>query len=134
MYLSMLNDSQKKIFLGLAYHLSNADGDYSLHEQEMMKSYYEETGIEFDEKVENKSIETLLAELKNNFDLRNIKIIIFELIGLAMVDDDYSDDERAIIKSISIQFTIGENILNEYENLISEYIFLQNKINNAVLI
>lgn len=39
MFLSMLNETQKRLFLDFAHHMASIDGNYSNEEKEMVKSY-----------------------------------------------------------------------------------------------
>ena len=61
------------------------------------------------------------------------KIIIFETIGLALVDGNYDKTERTIIEQMAKTFEIKESYTKECEQLLEEYLKLQNRINQTVL-
>ena len=99
MYLALLNESEKTIFLGMAYNMATVDGDYSDSEKAMINGYCQELQCQFDEKTMVKPMESLIQTIKIDSSERAKKIIIFELIGLAMADGKYDSDERKLIGS-----------------------------------
>ena len=48
MYLEVLNDKEKELFLSLAYNLSAVDKDFSPEERTIVSSYCHEMGISLD--------------------------------------------------------------------------------------
>lgn len=133
MYLALLSKEEKEIFLGIAFHLAVADGDYSDEEKEVMNGYCQETQCVFDEKTMVKPIDTLIKAIKLNSDNRVKKIFIFELIGLVMADSNYSEDERTLINNLEMEFDIGPGFAENCETVLSEYIAFQTKLNQLIL-
>ena len=97
MYLSILNNREKQLFLGLAYGLAAFDGEYSEQEQAMIHGYCEEVQMEFQEETMVKPLDDIIEIFKENSSERIKKIVIFEAIGLAMSDNNYQDSERNVI-------------------------------------
>lgn len=133
MYLSLLNTEQKKLFLSLAYNLVSSDGDFSEKERQAIKSYSVEMGMEL--KIED--VDTDLNRVIERINLicgaREKKIIIFEMVGLAMADYNFDDGERAIVrKTISI-FDLDSAFGDYCENKLTEYFNLQNDLNARIL-
>lgn len=132
MYLSILKETEKKMFLHLAYALSSADGNMADEEKTMIDHYCEEMGIE-------KSTPTIVDKSKivNELDmvteLQSKKIIIFELIGLAIADNSYDEAEKQFISKAVSQFGLSQEFMDSCEAIISEYLSFQNKINNLIL-
>lgn len=54
----------------------------------------------------NKSIETIINEIKIECGEKEKKIIIFEAIGLCMLDNNFNEKERNIIHFIMSEFGI----------------------------
>lgn len=133
MYLAQLTESQKHLFLGLAYHIASADGDYSDDEKLMMESYCAEMNIAFDPNNLSTQPDEIIAKIKAECGERARKIMIFELIGLAMVDHNYDDAERVIINTAMDKLGIDKSFGVQCEKLLNEYIEFQNKINALVL-
>lgn len=133
MYLAMLNEDQKSMFLSLALYLAKIDNDYSVQEQEIIQSYCDEMNIKTNQFVEFKSVNQLISMLDESCDMITKRIIVFEAIGLALIDQDYSDEEKKIIHLMSSYFGIEQGYLEECEQLIREYVVFQTKFNSLVL-
>ena len=86
MYLGMMKESNKKLFLELAYNLACVDEDYSKAEQEMMKAYCAEMQVSMDICDTNCDVEEVLKQMKEECSDVEKKIIVFETIGLSMAD------------------------------------------------
>ncbi len=94
MYLGILENKNKELFLNLAYNLALSDGDYSEDEEMMIKSYCNEMQIELDMKNINRSIDSTIKEMSEECNIRDKKIIVFESIGLSMSDGCYCEEEK----------------------------------------
>ncbi len=133
MYLALLNKEQKECFLGLAYNIANIDGNYSDSEQQLIESYCAEMDIEYLDSIAKKDFNSLLSNITSLFDNKTIRIVIFELIGLAMIDDNFDEPEHKFINSIIDMFTVESDFINKSENLIKSYLALQFSINTLIL-
>lgn len=133
MYLSILTREEKRMFLGLAYDLAASDGDYSAEEQATIQGYCYEMQMEFDEKTMVRPIDEIINGFTQKSNLKTKKIVVFEVIGLAMADNNYDDNERAIISDMENKFGLDKSYGEECEKVIGEYISFQNRINNLVL-
>ena len=133
MYLALLNSDEKEMFLGLAYNLATVDGDYSDEEKNVIIGYCQEMQCEFDEKTMIKPNEHILNKINAISDKRAKKIVIFELIGLAMADGKYDDNERELLKKLAEGFNIELSFLKKCENELDRYIEFQVQLNKLVL-
>lgn len=133
MYLALLNKEQKEIFLGLAYNLSNIDGDYSSSEQQMIESYCGEMNIKYSDSIAKVELNTIMENINKIFDNKSIKIVLFELIGLAMVDNNFDETEHAFLNSIQNLFSVDSEFMSKAENYIKNYLDLQLNINTLIL-
>ena len=133
MYLALLNKEQKEIFLGLAYNLANIDVDYSSSEQQMIESYCGEMNIEYSDSIAKVELNTIMENINKIFDNKSIKIVLFELIGLAMVDNNYDETEHAFLNSIQNLFSVDSEFMSKAENYIKNYLDLQLNINTLIL-
>lgn len=128
----MLDENQKSMFLSLALYLAKIDNDYSLQEQEIIQSYCDEMNIKINQSAEYESVIQLISMIDEACDMTTKRIIVFEAIGLALIDRDYSDEEKKIIYLMSSYFGIEDGYLEECELLLREYVVFQNKFNNLV--
>lgn len=132
MYLSILKENEKKMFLDLAYALSSADGNMADEEKTMIHHYCDEMGIV--KQTPSAVVKTeVVKELVETSELQSKKIIVFELIGLAMADNSYNETEKQFIIEIVSKFDLPNNFVNSCEKIILEYLSFQDKINNLIL-
>lgn len=132
MYLSFLKKDEKKLFLDIACYLSAVDGNLEAKEQEMLNAYCKEMNLPYDIGQQTKDPDSIIRRLKEICDEKSKKIIIFELIGLAMCDDKYLESEQRYIKEISSNLGINNNYIENCEHIISQYLSFQTKINALV--
>lgn len=133
MFLSALNKEGKELFLELAFNIAMIDGVYSDEEKVLMDCYCQEMQITFNKENMTKSTDEIIKEINNKCDSRSKKIMIFEAIGLGMVDGDFDGDERAIILKMLEEFNIDVKYASECENTIKEYLEFQTKLNKIVI-
>ena len=133
MYLSILNQKEKELFLELAYNLASADGDYSSKENALINGYCQEMQIEFEVKMMTRSLDYIISTIKKESSIIVKKIFVFELIGLAMVDKNYDESERDLIGRLENELGMEANFASECEKILNEYISFQEKINQLVL-
>ena len=133
MYLALLNENEKEVFLGMAYNLATVDGNYCDAEKTVISGYCQELQYTFDEETMIKPMETLIQIVKEHSDDKVKKIFVFELIGLVMADGNYGDDEREMLGKMMAECGIEESFAEKCENIVSEYIEFQTRINQLVL-
>ena len=133
MYLSYLNEKQKYLFLEFAYCLAVSDGDYSIEEENLMNAYCDEMSIIFDlNKITDKSPEKIIEKINFECNQQEKKMFIVEARGLVLSDLNYTESEKQIIDISLNKFGLKENFKNDCENIIREYMNLQNRINNLI--
>lgn len=133
MYLSYLNEKQKYLFLEFAYCLAVSDGDYSIEEENLMNAYCDEMSIIFDlNKITDKSPKKIIEKINFECNQQEKKIFIFEALGLVLSDLNYTESEKQIIDIALNKFGLKENFKNDCENIIREYMNLQNRVNNLI--
>ncbi len=133
MYLNLLKENEKELFIGLAYDLASADGDYSDDEKTLINSYCQEMQIIFDKNNVVSPAVNIINEIAEKTGDQVKKIIVFELIGLAMVDGNYNENERMLINQIQEKFKIDSGFADKCEGVLVDYIAFQGKINQLVL-
>lgn len=133
MYLSLLNTKQKKLFLSLAYNLAVSDGDFSENERQVINSYSVEMNLEFKMEDIDNDINRVVNEINSICEIREKKIIVFEMVGLAMADYNFDDGEREIIQKALSIFGLDSEFGSFCEKKLSEYFCLQEELNNKIL-
>ncbi|WP_290656605.1 TerB family tellurite resistance protein [Anaerovibrio sp.] len=118
MFLKKLKPENQEKFLQLSCILCHADGSYSEPERQMMRLYAaefeREDGVSIIEKIEAEEethtqagekdfqlayrFRSIIEEVKENSDMKERKIILFELLGLAYADKSFSESENKLIK------------------------------------
>lgn len=121
------------MFVSLACDLASSDGYFSDEEKLVIDSYSAELGMEIDYSAINEDIYQVISELNTVCELREKKIIIFELIGLAMADSNYDGCERKIVREAMIEFGINVEFGDFCERKIDEYLSLQGELTNRIL-
>ncbi|MDY6232139.1 hypothetical protein [Peptostreptococcus porci] len=133
MYLALLTEREKIVFLGMAYNIATIDGDYSDAEKAMINGYCHELQCQFDENTMIKPMESLIQAIKVNSSEKTKKIFVFELIGLSLADVNYGSDERKLISQMLTEYNIDSDFANKCESMVSEYIGFQGRINKLIL-
>lgn len=133
MYLPLFNEEQKKLFLELAFHMVMADGVFSDEERNVMDCYYSEMKCK---PLDDKSIRELnpvFNDIKAKFGEKEKKILVFEMLGLALADGDYAKEEKKIMEDLLKHLDISPDFEDKCKAVLGEYFNLQNKINKLVL-
>lgn len=133
MFLSLLNQKQKKLFFSFAYNLATIDNDFSENEKILMKSYSVEMNMEFELKDVERNITHVISALNEICMEREKRIIIFELIGLAMSDDNFDRNERKIVQNAMSVWGVSNEFGSFCEKKLLEYFKLQRELNQEIL-
>jgi uncharacterized tellurite resistance protein B-like protein len=124
MFLTMLNQEQKKAFLAIAMKIIGADGRMDPKERQMIEAMRFEMGLFQETDLPHGSIE----ELAHPFDSRRSQaIVLMEGTALAYADQDFSGEEQKILRALALIFGISEKDATEMENWVLEYNKLQKK-------
>lgn len=104
MFLKELSKDESLCFLNLVSIFAKVDNKFVKEEKILLEEYKEELGI-LDQDVKNMEYNEIVEQLKGSGD-RVKKIIYFELVGLALVDGEYEDEEVDFLEKISSEFNI----------------------------
>ena len=133
MYLSILTEKEKQLFLNLAYTLAYSDGEFGDEEKLLLDAYCNEMGTTFDRPETAVSLNELLESLKrDNFE--NIrKVVYFELLGLAVVDGKYSEEEKKVMDTIREIFGLSREFADQCYDFLTQYLQLQERLTALLL-
>ncbi len=131
MFLTNLTDEQKTAFLGLAQAMIIADGALSDDEASMMEQYRHEMNIPALEAESSQSSESSIEAFKTA-SITVKKEIVFELVALACVDNNYADEERRLLGEIGTAFGLDAAFLGECRAYVRELTALYERIGKLV--
>ena len=132
MYLNLINEEGKHLFLKLAKAICNADGDFAESERAMISKYCQEMKIEDSKEVTDNNSKGTIKNLAAITDEREKKIIVLELIGLAYVDNQFSKEEEKIIRDMVETFAIDGDYVKQCNQIVKKYIDIQREFNHLV--
>jgi len=123
MYLSMLSKQEQMDFLELAFYSMGVDGTHKAEEQEVFESYkYECQSVNY-QIFKQEDIQIVINELKHSSQ-RVKKIILLELFGILLADNEACESEQKFIKELANEFNIQEAELAN----IHKWVLAMNKI------
>jgi len=111
MFLSKLDNNEKKSFLMLAHNIARSDGDFSENEQNMIDTYCMEmqiSDVNYDKN--NFSLELILDTFKSQ---ENQKIVLLEIMALVF-SDGLHEKEQEILNVIADKFNVSEDLTVVY--------------------
>ena len=127
MFLEILKDEQKDLFLQLAVIAAKENGYVDEAEDALLTKFANEMNIA--PKTEaTLSLDEVIDKRANSCDKREKKIVLFEAAGIMNSDGEYSDAEFDFLKKIAAKFEISEEELETMMGLVSDYVALFNEI------
>ena len=118
MFLNSLTDEQKKSFLAIARKIIGADGILDTRERQMIEAMRYEMGL-WDETDLPKGY---IEDLAKPFDTRQSRVIlILESIALTYADDEFSGEEKKILRELALLFEFSEEEATAMENWVLRY-------------
>ena len=113
MLLMQLESREKFSFIQLANYIARIDGNYGDREEEILREYCTEMGIENDDSFDSESfcLDEILNDFKSN---KSKRIILLELMILIHIDNNFHDKEKALIKEISNKFGFELSDVDDY--------------------
>lgn len=132
MFLHLIAEKNKHSFLALTKALCHADGHFTDDERAMVEQYCKEMEIANDSAEAVSDPKELMQKLADASNAREKKIIVFELLGLAYVDKDFSEDERRFVEELRTVFTMDTDYIQRAEELICSYLDVQGRVNALI--
>lgn len=132
MFLNLLNNNQKELFLDLAIKAAEANGVVEIEEKNMLKAFSIE--MQIPARYETiKSIDEILDTLEKITAEKERRILTFELIGIIFADGQYDKREETFMSRVSEKSGISMEKIQEMIEVLSEYEKVYDKICNVVL-
>ena len=112
MFLNILNNQEKEIFLELAHHIARSDNDFSNEQKSIIETYCIEMtieDIEYNKDLFN--LETLLAKVKEK---ESQKIILLEIMALVYSGNYLHIEEKKVINKMIDIFGLNPSLAIVY--------------------
>lgn len=122
MFLKSLNDTQQKLFLGLAQQLIEADARISDQEREMIYALSAEMGQQ--ELIPDPTDDVLRAWFPDH---GSRTAIMLELIGLSACDGRVAPEESRLIRRLQKLFAIPDAELKAYQAWVKKFLTVKNE-------
>lgn len=132
MLLGQLSEKNKKLFLQLEMILANIDGSFSKSEKELIERHCKEMGIDSADYSADVSLDETVKNIYENISIKEKKIILIELITLAVIDGVYDDKEKALVDSLRKMLGIPEEVGVQALELVQRLVKVSAEIENFV--
>ena len=106
MFLTMLNDKERKNFLELAHIAMNLSDDEKKAEAAVVHSFRREMELD-DYKIANKSLDDLVTAF-NSSTKKAKRVVIIELAGVLDADEEIDNKEESWINKLGIDLGFSE--------------------------
>jgi Tellurite resistance protein TerB. len=132
MFLNMLSNDEKELFLDVAIKAAEANGEIAKEEKEMLHAFAQEMKIE-SRSTTNKDISEILKAFTENSSKQSMRIVVFELIGILFADSEFDDFEKEFLSKVTDSFGISIETRDEMISEIKDYSENYNRICKTVL-
>ncbi|MFW2491380.1 hypothetical protein [Clostridium chromiireducens] len=126
MFLNELSKNEGIAFMQLVKSLANSDNTFAKEEKNLYSDYLQELDIKENEVPDDSDLNSIYSTLKDSSE-RNRNIIYFELIGLALIDGEYDENEVKLLEEIGERLEIKRNkrisFANYFYNFVDVYSF-----------
>ena len=133
MFLNILAEENKERFMKLCGCAIYADGIVADEEKELALTYCREMNIEQRVPDNSEPLEDVLKELSEYATEREKKIIVFEILGMFLADDDYAREEEEMMKKIVEALNIVPEKLESMLSLLNIYKSVYDEICTTVV-
>lgn len=113
MYLAFLSEEQKNLFLDLSIFSMKSDGVIEPRELDVVYQYCGEMGIDQRETTKAKNVDEVLKRLKEISTESELKKITIELVALMYADEDFADEENALLSKLQETFGFTSHLIGE---------------------
>ena len=113
MYLAMLSNEQKDLFLDLSIFSMQSDGVIDPREQELVYQYCNEMGLERRTNTNNEKLDDVLMKLKKISTDSELQKITIELVALMYADEDFADEESELLTRLKNTFGFSSHLMGE---------------------
>lgn len=132
MYLNKLSGEQKELFLDLCIHASLSNHNFDDIEKSYIRDYCEEMRLDTVRYEAQKGIDEAVERLALISTTSELKIVIFELMGLILSDDVYDEQEQEFMNKVLARISISREENERFAETIKELRLLYARINGFI--
>lgn len=126
MYLSMLSNEKKHLFLELETYMSKIDGDFSDEEKTIIDTHCMEMHIDNNNYECELPLDSVMSKISNECSKQEKHILFLELVATVLADNVYHESEKKLIDRLAdileiseeetnLVFTLIKNLKDAYE-------------------
>lgn len=119
MYLEMLTEKERKIFLDLAYQAMECDGEIAKEEMETIKSYEVECQLQGYKRTQRTEKECI--KLLKQSEMSHRRIVLLELTGIWSADNEWKDAELAMMDRLAAGLGISATVASRIRRWSREF-------------
>lgn len=120
MYLSMLSNEKKHLFLNLEIYMSMVDGEFSESEKRIIDSHCLEMHIDNNNYEMDIPQDEVFKSLQESLTCEEQRIVFLELVATIMADDIFHKDEKRLVGRLADIFDIDEKGVEEAFSIIND--------------
>lgn len=120
MYLNMLSDEQKYLFLECELYLSMADGKFSQEEKNIVDAHCMEMQIDSTKYSPSLSYEEVMRRLKSLLGEKEKNIFVLELMGVILAEGVFDNSEEKMINYLADILNVEEQDLFDAHEIIND--------------
>lgn len=132
MFLNKLNSCQKSLFIELAIKAAESNGVVPIEEKNMLKAFAIEMGITPVYHTE-REVTDIIDEIIKVSSEEDLKIILFETLGIIVSDNVFDEKEKVFINYIVEKCNMDINLVEEMVGLVKKYATVYQEIVDVVL-
>lgn len=109
MYLNILNDEQKELFVDMCIHVAMSNDQFAEEEKHCIDLYCQEMGIASPRYEARASYNATVEAILCSCGTQEIKAIVLELAALVLSDSKYEQIEKEFMSNLIQRFGISED-------------------------
>lgn len=132
MFLSNLNNNQKKLFIQLAIKAAESNGVVPIEQKNMLKAFAMEMSISPVYKTD-RDTEDIIDELIKNSSEKELKIVLFEILGIIVSDSVFDEKEKLFVENVVKKCNLDITLIDKMVKLLDDYTNVYKDIIDVVL-
>lgn len=120
MYLSMLSNEKKHLFLNLEIYMFRENNVFSDEEKQIIDAYCMEMHIDNNNYEADMPKDDVFSQLKDTLTLQEKKIVFLEFVGSVMADDKFIAEEKTLVDKLAVLFELTEDEVQVAFSIISD--------------
>lgn len=120
MFLSNLNSNQKNLFIQLAIKAAESNGIVPIEQKNMLKAFAMEMSIS-PVYTTDRDTEDIINELIASSNERELKIILFEILGIIVADSVFDEKEKVFVGHVVEKCNLDTALIDQMVKLLDDY-------------